>query len=321
MRRRLTKKLLCFVMACMLIIGPTVNVHAAGVITVDFDVLESGPYWYYDANGNPGEGAAPANRSFDVTSGGPKLYAGYSAKLIHCTGSPIGAEYAKQLFNSGTIVDTEGTLGYAENGSTGIIENGTFGYVTNNGIIENGTFGTVRLENGTINGGTVTGKLYYDPALSGIINRVTLAQGASIAKFADGNYVDTVTEPGTYTLNSSTGEFEECAASDSTGTPEEPSLLENSSLQDSYEDRMSALISGAQTGETVVIDCREWDSLPASVVSDMQKHNQVSYELQYDFCGERFKVTVPVGAKFYDANISWYGPYKMVSLFGRTMME
>lgn len=103
--------------------------------------------------------------------------------------------------------------------------------------------------------------------------------------------------------------------------PEEPSLSEDPSWQEIYEDRMAALISEAQVGETVVIDCREWDALPASVVSDMQKHNQVSYELQYDFRDEKFNVTVPAGATYFDASIPWYGPYKMVSLFGRTMME
>lgn len=89
---------------------------------------------------------------------------------------------------------------------------------------------------------------------------------------------------------------------------------------DSYTDSMDKLMESGKPGETVVLDATDWHSLPITTIRHMQKHSDLSYEIRYDYRGEKFKVIVPIGATF-DESIEWYGPYKMVSLFGRTMLE
>ena len=346
MKRTLTKKLLSLALACILLTGMSMEAWAADVITVDFDAVENATGYYMLADGTFTDDSSNPNVVFWRSSGGGNIKRGYSCKLTNCASNPYN-DPGKPLYNRGTIVSTDGTIVYTTN--YGTIENGTFKYVTNGSsaaIIENGTFTTVRLESGTINGGTtqtlqlesggfgiidgctITGEIQYLPNsdyANYTINGITLAPGAKITKYNNtGDSIETLTAtPGTYNFDSSTNAFVLVAAPPTSSTSSASSSGSSAKKKDpfdSYTDSLDKQMENAKAGETVILDATKWHSLPITTILHMQKHNDVAFEIRYDYRGEKFKVIVPIDATF-DDSIPWYGPYKMSSLFGRTMME
>lgn len=348
MKRTLTKKLLSLALACILLTGMSMEAWAANVITVDFhEVVNSTTGYCMLADGTFINDPNDSHVVFVYgASGESRIKAGCTCMLTNCTGSSIGGTYPHRLVNSGVIVDTVGTAGYILN--YGTIKNGTFTYVENDSnaaIIENGTFTTVSLTRGTINGGTIqtlqlesggsgtingctiTGEFQYLPNsiyTNYTINGITLAQGAKITIHDNmGTPIDTVTTPGTYNFDSSTNAFVLVAAPPTSSTSSASSSGSSAKKKDpfdSYTDSLDKQMENAKAGETVILDATKWHSLPITTIRHMQKHNDVAFEIRYDYRGEKFKVIVPIGATF-DDSIPWYGPYKMSSLFGRTMME
>ena len=346
MKRTLTKKLLSLALACILFTGMSMEAWAANVITVDLRAVKNaevnsiGNYMLDD--GSFTNDSSALNIVFRINSAGGNIERGYSCKLTNCASNPYD-DYGKPLHNRGTIVSTDGTIVYTTN--YGTIENGTFTYVENDSdaaIIENGTFTTVSLTRGTINGGTIqtlqlesggsgtinsctiTGEFQYLPNsiyTNYTINGITLAQGAKITIYDNmGTPIDTVTDPGTYNFDSSTNAFVLVATPPASSASSSGSSDKKKDPFDSYTDSLDKQMENAKAGETVILDAAKWHSLPITTIRHMQKHNNVAFEIRYDYRGEKFKVIVPIGATF-DDSIPWYGPYKMSSLFGRTMME
>ena len=138
MKKRLGRKLLSLVIAGMLFMNLPINVQAADEITVDFSQF-TGNNWWLDSAGNYGSGAKPDNCVFEYGSGGGAIKNGYSVKLINVTSNAaIGQDYGKQLYNSGTIVSTDGCIRYTTNYKKGTIIGGTFlNVIMTGGIIKN----------------------------------------------------------------------------------------------------------------------------------------------------------------------------------------
>ena len=48
----------------------------------------------------------------------------------------------------------------------------------------------------------------------------------------------------------------------------------------------------------MVLDATDWHSLPITTIRQMQENSNSSFEIRYDYRGEKFKVIVPAGATF-----------------------
>ncbi|MBR3684611.1 MAG: hypothetical protein IKL78_07060 [Lachnospiraceae bacterium] len=294
MKKRFLRKFISFMLVCMFCCALPMNAEAADVITVDFSQFVNGFSWC-DGAGNYRDGAIESgNCVCSWNSGGVNVYSGYSVALVNV--SSISFEYAKPLWNSGTIISTDGCIDYVRNYSSGTISGGTFGSVT--------------MEGGTIDGATITGALEYQSNC--IIQDVILAEGAKILEYRNGNYVEVVGEPGVYTLNN--GEW--VASSGEEPAPAEP---KESAAHIFYRELLTRA-SAAKPGDTLKVDATVWHSFSANVLKELFSKEGVNYTFYYNFRGECFYVDVPQGAKL-EEGIDWYGPLKLNAMFGRTMIE
>lgn len=309
MKKRFLRKFISFMLVCMFCCALPMNAEAADVMTVDFSQFVNGFSWC-DGAGNYRDGASESgNRVCVRNSGGVNVYSGYSVALVNV--SSISFEYAKPLWNSGTIISTDGCIDYVWNYSSGTISGGTFGSVTmEGGTINGGTFGSVGMEAGTIDGATITGELGYQSNC--IIKDVILAEGAKILEYRNGNYVEVVSEPGIYTLNN--GEW--VASSGEEPAPAEP----KESAAHIFYRELLARASAAKPGDTLKVDATVWHSFSANVLKELFSKEGVNYTFYYNFRGECFYVDVPQGAEL-EEGIDWYGPLKLNAMFGRTMIE
>ena len=303
-----------------------INVQAADEITVDFSQF-TGNNWWLDSAGNYGSGAKPDNCVFYVTSGGGYVNNGYSVKLINVTSNAaIGQDYGKQLYNSGTIVSTDGCIRYTTN--------------YKKGTIIGGTFLNVIMTGGTIKNAIVKGELRCDELDSEyVIENVTLEEGAEIKVIKQGGYEIVANEPGTYTVTVQNGEVtvEKETAPEEEPAPETDSAPgtdngsnENTKQEEPQEPKESEehiftreLLTRAATakaGDTVAIDATLWHSFNAKVLEELLSKEGVSYTFYYNYGGECFYITIPAGAVL-EEGCEWYGPLKLNAMFGRTMID
>ena len=326
MKKRLGRKLLSLIIAGMLFMNLPINVQAAGEITVDFSQF-TGNNWWLDSAGNYGSGAKPDNCVFEYGSGGGAIKNGYSVKLINVTSNAaIGQDYGKQLYNSGTIVSTDGCIRYTTN--------------YKKGTIIGGTFLNVIMTGGTIKNAIVKGELRCDELDSEyVIENVTLEEGAEIKVIKQGGYEIVANEPGTYTVTVQNGEVtveketapEEEPAPETDSAPgtdngsnentkqEEPQEPKESEEQIFTRDLLMRAAT-AKAGDTVAIDATLWHSFNAKVLEELLSKEGVSYTFYYNYGGECFYITIPAGAVL-EEGCEWYGPLKLNAMFGRTMID
>ncbi len=81
------------------------------------------------------------------------------------------------------------------------------------------------------------------------------------------------------------------------------------------EDKANLLIDNAQPGDTVVIDCGIWCSIPRDLLARIASKPTVTYIFKYTFNGANFEVTIGPNAVI-PLNLDWYGPLTMAQLFG-----
>ncbi len=308
MKKRFLRKFISFMLVCMFCCALPMNAEAADVMTVDFSQFVD-DFWWCDGAGNYRNGASESgNCVCSWSSGGVDVYSGYSVALVNVSSIPF--EYAKPLWNRGTIISTDGCIDYVWNYSSGTISGGTFGFVNmEGGTINGGTFGEVNMQEGTIDGAIITGVFGYQ---YGIVKDVILAEGAKIREYRDGRYVDVVSEPGVYTLNN--GEW--VASSGEEPAPEEP---KESAAHIFYRELLTRA-AAAKPGDTLKVDATVWHSFSANVLKELFSKEGVNYTFYYNYGGECFYVDVPQGAEL-EEGIDWYGPLKLNAMFGRTMIE
>ena len=354
MKKRLGRKLLSLIIAGMLFMNLPINVQAADEITVDFNRFNEPNISWCNSAGEYGSGAKPDNCVFEYVSGGGTINNGYSVALINVTSNAnIGQDYGKQLFNSGTIVSTDGCIGYTTNYKKGTIMGGTFLYVTMTG--------------GTIKNAIVKGEIWCDdPGSEYVIENVTLGEGAEISVDGEpvaagpGTYTVTV-EGGVVTVEEETAPEEEPAPgtdngsnSDSENNDSENNDSENNDSanndssnndsdakpeKDTNEDKkqeepqepkeseeqiftreLLTRAATAKAGDIVAIDATLWHSFNANVLKELLSKEEVSYTFYYNYGGECFYITIPAGAVL-EEGCEWYGPLKLNAMFGRTMID
>ena len=324
-----------------------INVQAADEITVDFSQF-TGNNWWLDSAGNYGSGAKPDNCVFEYGSGGGAIKNGYSVKLINVTSNAaIGQDYGKQLYNSGTIVSTDGCIRYTTNYKKGTIIGGTFlNVIMTGGTIKNAIVkGELRcddpgseyvIENVTLEEGA---EIQCNASSEYVIENVTLGEGAEIKVIKQGGYEIVANEPGTYTVTVQNGEVtvEKETAPEEEPAPETDSAPgtdngsnENAKQEEPQEPKESEeqiftrellmRAATAKAGDTVAIDATLWHSFNANVLKELLSKEGVSYTFYYNYGGECFYITIPAGAVL-EEGCEWYGPLKLNAMFGRTMIE
>lgn len=327
MKKRLGRKLLSLVIAGMLFMNLPINVQAADEITVDFNQF-TGNNWWLDSAGNYGSGEKPDDCVFYKNSGGGNVNNGYSVALINVTSNAnIGQDYGKPLYNSGTIVSTDGCIRYTTN--------------YKKGTIIGGTFLNVIMTGGTIKNAIVKGEIRCDESGSEyVIENVTLEDGAEIRVIKQGNYEIVAAGPGTYTVTvegeevtvekETAPEEETAPGTDNSGScdsdakpnkkkekkPEEPKESE----EQIFNRELLARAAAAKAGDTVAIDATLWHSFSSDVLKELLSKDGVSYTLYYNYGGECFYITIPAGAVL-EEGCEWYGPLKLNAMFGRTMID
>ncbi len=319
MKKRLGRKLLSLIIAGMLFMNLPINVQAADEITVDFSQF-TGVNWWLDSAGNYGSGTKPDNWVFYVYSGGGYVKNGYSVALINVTSNAdIGQDYGKPLDNYGTIVSTDECIDYVTNRKTGTIIGGTFLNVTMTG--------------GTIKNAIVKGEIRCSELNSEYdIENVTLEDGAEIKVIKQGGYEIVANEPGTYTVTVQNGEVtveKETAPEENPAPETDNGSNENTKQEEPQEPKESEeqiftrellmRAATAKAGDTVAIDATLWHSFNAKVLEELLSKEGVSYTFYYNYGGECFYITIPVGAVL-EEGCEWYGPLKFNAMFGRTMI-
>ena len=297
-----------------------INVQAADEITVDFSQF-TGNNWWLDSAGNYGSGEKPDNCVFYTNSGGGYANNGYSVALINVTSNrDIGQDQGKPLYNSGTIVSTDGCIGYTTNYKKGTIIGGTFLYVTMTG--------------GTIKNAIVKGEIRCDePGSEYVIENVTLEDGAVIKVIKQGNYEIVANEPGTYTVTVQNGEVtveKEMALEENPTPGTDNGSNENTKQEEPQEPKESEeqiftrellmRAATAKAGDTVTVDATLWHSFSSDVLKELLSKEGVSYTFYYNYGGECFYITIPAGAVL-EEGCEWYGPLKLNAMFGRTMID
>ena len=337
MKKRLGRRLLSLIIAGMLFMNLPINVQAADEITVDFSQFTGGNWWL-DSAGNYGSGEKPDDCVFYTNSGGGHVNNGYSVALINVTSNAaIGQDYGKQLYNSGTIVSTDGCIRYTTN--------------YKKGTIIGGTFLNVIMTGGTIKNAIVKGELRCDELDSEyVIENVTLEEGAEIKVIKQGGYEIVANEPGTYTVTvkgeevtvenetapeeNTTPETNNSSSCDSDNSdsdaepekdtnnkkkekkPEEPKESE----EQIFNRELLARAAAAKAGDTFAIDATLWHSFSSDVLKELLSKEGVSYTFYYNYEGECFYITLPAGAVL-EEGCEWYGPLKLNAMFGRTMID
>ena len=320
MKKRLGRKLLSLILAGMLFMNLPINVQAADEITVDFSQFTGGNWWL-DSEGNYGSGTKPDDCVFYTNSGGGHVNNGYSVALINVTSNrDVGQDQGKPLYNSGTIVSTDGCIGYTTNYKKGTIIGGTFLYVTMTG--------------GTIKNAIVKGELRCDELDSEYdIENVTLEDGAEIKVIKQGGYEIVAAGPGTYTVTVEGGVVtveEETAPETDSAPGTDNGSNENTKQEEPQEPKESeeqiftrellACAAAAKAGDTVAIDATVWHSFNAKVLEELLSKEGVSYTFYYNYGGECFYITIPAGAVL-EEGCEWYGPLKLNAMFGRTIID
>ena len=78
---------------------------------------------------------------------------------------------------------------------------------------------------------------------------------------------------------------------------------------------VDSLLNSAKPGQTVTFDFGEWNSLPKSVMQKLANKSGVNYVIKFKKNHKPVTVTIPAGTPI-DLQFDWYGPDKMIQLYG-----
>lgn len=80
---------------------------------------------------------------------------------------------------------------------------------------------------------------------------------------------------------------------------------------------LNGKINTAKPGQTVVLECGEWNSFPKSVMEKVAEKSaqNVTFVFKYKYNHQPISITIPAGSKV-NTELKWYGPAKMIELYG-----
>ncbi len=102
---------------------------------------------------------------------------------------------------------------------------------------------------------------------------------------------------------------------------EEPKAEEPKETEEQIFTReLLASVANVKPGDAKAIDATIWHSFSANVLKELLSKEGVSYTFYYNYGGECFYITIPAGAVL-EEGCEWYGPLKLIEMFGRTMID
>ncbi|MBR3601472.1 MAG: hypothetical protein IKL49_04010 [Lachnospiraceae bacterium] len=96
----------------------------------------------------------------------------------------------------------------------------------------------------------------------------------------------------------------------------EPQLPKETEAQ-IFTRKLLERVAAAKNNDNLIVDATIWNSFSQKTLKNIMSKEGVSYTFYYNYNKELFKVFIPADFMFTE-DCEWYGPLKMVALFGKT---